>query len=437
MKILFLKYPTNETCHMKRISQNMIFSLIVMLSFTEPAINQVVNIESSSTSDQIHFSIINETSVTFDWVGTADKIIFGINPEKLSKSVMAVHPPFLPVTSPWTSDPGLYWEARLTGLINNSVYYYKIGDRGVIHKFRTPPPTGTSGFKICLTSDIHESSKECLSIFNQIAGLKPDLVLTTGDVTGAGPEGQQEITERFHDAMVWSVSAAWMPAWGNHDWEYTNKDDLRTLKGRFDIPNPGTISSSPTVSCCGEDWGWFDYGNTRFISYPEPWTSGSWKEWARQARSVFESAQKNPKIRFIVTFGHRSSYTSTFRRSPGELRLRTHLDGFHATFPKYKLDLSGHNHQYERYNFPDGMMYIVNSSTGSYYHDGWDSPDKPEGCVFRAIHYGILLLSFDDTSIQGQFICSVGTTRTNRDYLPFEEKVCSEPGAVIDSFTIK
>lgn len=421
---------------MKKFYLSIIYTTVFLLFFLDPTGARVENKLVSDTADQVHFSIINSTSVTFDWVGAADNIKIGLKPNHLSKSVKGINPSFLPVTSPWKSDPGPYWEAKLTGLKQNTTYYYLIGN-SAINKFRTPPRPGASGFSICLTSDIHENSKECLAMFNQIAELNPNLVLTTGDVTGAGPDGQQEVSERFHDAMVWSVNTAWIPAWGNHDWEYTDKDDLRTLKGRFDIPNPGTISSSPAISCCGEDWGWFDYGNTRFISYPEPWTSDSWKEWASQVAGIFDSAQKNSKISFIITFGHRSSYTSTFRRSPGDTHLREILNGLHASFPKYKLDLSGHNHQYERYNLPEGMTYIVNSSTGSYYHEGWDNPKKPEGCAFRAIHYGILLLRFENNSIQGQFICSVGTTQPGPDYLPLEEHLCNEPGAVIDSFTIK
>jgi hypothetical protein len=421
---------------MKNLLKYTKFCFIVLLIFPISAINQVVNNTISENADQIHFSIINTTSVTFDWVGTAESIKLGTKPNRLSKSVKGVNPSFLPVTSPWKSDPGPYLEAKLTGLKPNTTYYYSVGNSG-INNFRTPPLPGKSGFKVCLTSDIHETSKECVAMFHQIAGLKPDIVITTGDVTGAGPDGQQEVSKRFHDAMVWSLHSAWMPAWGNHDWEYTDVDDLRTLKGRFDIPNPGTISNSPAISCCGEDWGWFDYGNTRFISYPEPWTSASWKEWSGQVAGVFESAENDRKIKFIVTFGHRSSYTSTFRRSPGDITLRTILDSLNTTYPKYKLDLSGHNHQYERFNLPSGMTYIVNSSTGSYYHEGWESLVKPQNCAFRAIHYGILLLSFNSDSIQGQFICSAGTTQTGADYLPLEEKVCSEPGAVIDSFTIK
>jgi hypothetical protein len=422
---------------MKRFYLDIIYLSAFLFLFPEPAGAQVNHKIVSGGADQIHFSIISNTAITFDWIGTADSISYGKNPKNLSITVKGEHPLFLPVLSPWISDPGPYWETKLTQLKQNTIYYYKIGNNGELHKFRTPPPVGTASFRVCLTSDIHENSKECLAMFNQIAGMKPDLVLTTGDVTGAGPDGQKNVAERFHDAMLWSQDAAWMPAWGNHDWEYTDKDDLRTLKGRFDIPNPGTISSSPVVSCCGEDWGWFDYGNARFISYPEPWTSSSWEEWSTQVAKVFVSAQNDPKIRFIVTFGHRSSYTSTFRRSPGETHLRALLDGFHASYPKYKLDLSGHNHQYERYQLTTGITYVVNSTTGSYYHEGWDSPTKPAGCRFRAIHYGILVLDFTKTSIEGRFVCSENTTQTGADYMPLEEPLCNEPGVVIDSFTIK
>lgn len=401
------------------------------LSFSQA--NQKIIIDQS---DQIHFTIINRTSVTFDWVGTADHIRYGADPKNLTNSTTAVHPGFLPVTSPWVSEPGPYWEARLSGLREDTEYYYKIGISGKVMKFRTPPLPGSAGFRICTTSDSHEPSPECIAMFNQIALLKPALVLTTGDITGAGPDGQKNVGERFHESMVWSQSAAWMPAWGNHDWEYTKVDDLRTYKGRFDIPNPGTISSSPAISCCGEDWGWFDYGNTRFVSYPEPWADSTLKEWRAQVEQVFSAADKDPNITFVVTYGHRSAYTSTFNRSPGETRLRVLLDGLHTSYQKYKLDLSGHNHQYERYQTTHGMNYIVNSTTGSYYHEGWDSPIKPEGCSFRAIHYGVLVLDISKDAIQGRFICSNNSTQSGPDYMPLEEHVCDTPGREIDVFTI-
>ena len=343
----------------------------------------------------------------------------------------------MPVTSPWVSDPGPYWEAKLTGLNENTIYFYKIGESGKMHKFRTPPSPGESNFRVCITTDMHERSTECVAMFYQIAKLKPAFVITTGDVTGAGPAGQQEVTSRFHDAMLWSQTAAWMPAWGNHDWQYEDVDDLRTLKGRFDIPNPGTMSDAPEVSCCGEDWGWFDYGNTRFISYPEPYTSTTWEEWKAQVIPVFSNAQNNPNIKFIISFGHRSAYTSISRRSPGNKRIRTVLIDLRSSHSKYVLDLSGHNHQYERYQTDNGMTYIVNSPTGSYFHRGWQEPEKPANCAYRVIHYGILVLDFSENAIKGELLCSPHCMKSgDSDYMPLEEDVCDESGAVMDYFTI-
>jgi hypothetical protein len=421
---------------LKRLALKTIVVAGIMLSLISACRTSEIIKKQSDTADQIHFSVTSNTSVTFDWAGTADDIFLGSKPQRLRSSVMAVHPQFLPVTSPWVSDPGPYWEAKIMGLKPNTTYYYKVGNRGEVHQFNTPPLPRKGGFRVCLTTDMHEQSPECREMFAQIAQMKPDLVLTTGDITGAGPDGQKNVDARFHDAMVWSQSAAWIPAWGNHDWEYDTIDDLRTYKGRFDIPHPGTITDSPKISCCGEDWGWFDYGNTRFISLPEPWRSTVRPEWELQVKQVFSEAQNNQNIKFIITFGHRSAYTSTYRRSPGELSLRMMLNRLHDAYPKYKLDLSGHNHQYERYQISNGMTYIVNMSTGSYFHEGWQTPVKPDECAFRAIHYGILVLDFSDDEIHGHFDCSVNSANHGPDYMRLEEHVCDKPGEIIDSFAI-
>lgn len=396
----------------------------------------IIKTDTIETADQIHFSIISNNAVTFDWIGTSNIIYYGTDYTNLCCSDTAVNPDFLPVTSPWVSDPGPYWEAKLTGLLEDTEYFYKIGRNGQLNKFRTPPPRGTADFRICSTSDMQSSSSESVSMFNQIAELNPDIVITTGDLTGGDSGGQQYVKDRFKTAMVWSQSAAWMPSWGNHDWENPSGDDLRNYKGRFDIPNPQTSPSSPDISCCGEDWGWFDYGNARFISIPERWNSETtWQDWSVEALPIFQEAQNDPDIKFIVSYGHQSAYTSAEGRYGGSGTLKTILNGLNSSYSKYKLDLSGHNHQYERYSFPGGLTYIINSTLGSYYR-GWDDPVKPDICSFRAAHYGILVLDFSETAIQGQFFCSVGTSNTSTYYKPLEENVCDAPGSVIDAFTI-
>src|SRR5574341_2022958 len=66
-------------------------------------------------------------------------------------------------------------------------------------------------------------------------------------------------------------------------------------------PRPPT--SGIRTPAGGEDWYWFDYGNVRFIAYPEPW-SGAWANWYASADAVMAQADSDPAIRFIVTFGH-------------------------------------------------------------------------------------------------------------------------------------
>ncbi|MCK4921823.1 MAG: metallophosphoesterase family protein [Bacteroidales bacterium] len=424
---------------MKKLIPNLILFTVLLLPFSGSMNAQELDHDGNilEVLDQIHFTIISNTAMTFDWTGTADHISYGTDPKNLRNRVDGVHPEFLPVKSPWDSSPGPYWEAKLTELEVNTLYYYRIGNSGRVYEFRTPLEPGMANFKVCITTDMHERSAECVAMFYQVAQLKPDFVISTGDITGAGPGGQQEVESRFRDAMLFSQTAPWMPAWGDHDWEYDDFDDLRTLKGRFDIPNPGTMSDSPKKSCCGEDWGWFDYGNTRFISYPEPYTSKTWTEWKSQVEAIFSEAQKNPDIKFIVSYGHRSSYTSTANRNGGDKRLRTVLDDLRKSNSKYVLDLSGHNHQYERYHIENGLTHIVNSPTGSYYHEGWESPKKPENCAFRVIHYSILVLEFTNNEIRGELLCSVHCMKSgDRDYMPLEDDVCDEPGTVLDSFTI-
>jgi len=96
-------------------------------------------------------------------------------------------------------------------------------------------------------------------------------------------------------------------------WESTPPDfpdNLKNYKGRFDFPNSQTSPGSPSVSCCGKDWYWFDYGNPRFIAYPEPW-SGARADWNTKAKQIMDQAQADPGIKYICNLW---SSSCTFHR---------------------------------------------------------------------------------------------------------------------------
>jgi hypothetical protein len=275
--------------------------------------------------DEVHWTITGQTSVTFDWRGPENTIRYGLT-SAYGQVVTAQTPSPLPFSS-----SGPFWEAKITGLQENSLYHYSIGT-GPDHTFRTPPPRGTSGFTIYAVGDIGDSTSYSRMpiIQSQIASSAPlAFVIAVGDLTYGNSHGQTHVDQHFNDVMVWSQDAAYMPAWGNHEWDKTT-DDLRNYKGRFDFPNPQTSPGCTALpnNCGGEDWYWFDYGNARFIAYPEPW-SGAWADWNTKAAALMDAAQADSAIAFIITFGHRPAYSSGHH--PGSSTLKGYLDALGAS----------------------------------------------------------------------------------------------------------
>ena len=379
-------------------------------------------------ADEIHWTFTGQTSVTFDWRGAEDTIRFGLT-AAYGSTVTGQTPSPLPYSS-----AGPFWEARLTGLQENTVYHYSIGS-GPDHTFRTPLARGTSGFVLYAEGDIANAtdSPRMGVIQSMIAGGRPDFVLALGDLTYGESLGQAAVDRHFNDVMVWSQDAAYMPIWGNHEWTSTT-DDLRNYKGRFDLPNPQTSPGSPAISCCGEDWYWFDYGNARFIGYPESW-SGAWADWGTRVGPLVDQAQSDPAIRFIVTFGHKPAYSSGTHS--GSASLRTIMDSLGVHHSKYVLNLNGHSHDYER-SYPQfGVVHITASPGGRNLEQASGSCLWAGGCpppswsAFRAMHHVAVKLQFTAGGIKGTTYCGPpGDTGSN-----INDITCTQ-GTVLDSFTI-
>ncbi len=359
----------------------------------------------SQAADQVHWTIMGPTSVTFDWRGAETTLSYGLTPA-FGSTVTAVTPS--PV--PWSSS-GPFREARITGLLPDTLYHYAIGS-GARHTFRTPRRPGTSDFVVMAEADVGSTEElfRVAVVQQQIADQRPHFTLVPGDLAYGNSHGQAAVDNHFNDVMVWSQDAAYMPAWGNHEYETSDYvDDLRNYKGRFDLPNPRTSPGSPAVSCCGEDWYWFDYGNVRFIAYPEPWP-GAWADWLPRADAIMDSAQADPLITFIVTFGHRPAYSSAHH--PGSTTLKNYLGQLGASHSKYRLNINGHSHNYERTYPQDGVVHITAGGGGAHLED-----DPSNGCLyrsgcpppaysaFRAMRHGPVKLSFSADAIKIEAIC--------------------------------
>ena len=375
-------------------------------------------------ADEIHWTVMGQTAITVDWRGSETTVRYGTT-TSYGQTVTALTPTPLPFSS-----AGPFWEARVTGLAENTLYHYSIGT-GADHTFRTPPPRGASNFSIYVEGDIGDAATyaNVAKVQTVIAGDLPRFVLMVGDLTYGNAHGQAVVDRHYNDVMVWSTDAAYMPAWGNHEWDVPSADDLRNYKGRLDLPNQQTSPGSPSVSCCGEDWYWFDYGNVRFIAYPEPW-SGALSDWNTKAKALMDQAQADPSITFIVTYGHRPAYSSGHH--PGLTELKNDLDALGASHSKYQLDLCGHSHNYERTIPLSGVTHVtVGCGGSSFEQDGtclwYGGCPPPSWTAFRAFRHSPLRVTFTPNSMVCAAIC--GPTD------PKQDNNCTA-GTIMDGWTI-
>jgi hypothetical protein len=381
-------------------------------------------------ADEIHWTITGQTSVTFDWRGaTSDnKISYGTSSGSYTSTVTAVTPSPLP-----DSSPGPFWEARITGLTQNTLYYYKIGS-GTEHTFRTPPARGSSGFWIAEEADIGSSDDWTPVTTTQgMVGIdspaisgddRPRFVLAPGDLTYGDQSGPSVVDTHFNDVMPWSQDVAYMPAWGNHE-DGSSLDDRQNYEGRFDFPNSQDCPNAPPAGGPGEEWYWFDYGNARFISFPEPF-SGAWSDWKTKADPIMAAAQSDPAIRFIITYGHRPPWSSGADHG-GDTQLAGYMRDLHVKYAKYVLDITGHSHHYER-SIPaqtDGILHIIGPGGGSSL--GGLASTQPSWSAYRIDHLQHIRMFFGSDRIDGYCICGPAGSGNTAN--------CTQ-GTVIDTWTI-
>lgn len=384
---------------------------LILLGRMTPAV-------ADAAADEVHYTFTGGTSVALDWRGTAQDVRYGLTTD-YGQTATGTAPQWTPISS-----AGPFWQAQISGLTAATTYHYSIGG-GPDYTFHTPPSAGQS-FRFDAIGDIGDTThfSHLADTFSAIAADQPSFVIMDGDLTYANAANatQAVVDQHFNDVMAWSTSAAYMPAWGNHEWESPAVDDLRNYKGRLLMPNAQASPGSPETSCCGDDWGWFDAGGVRFISYPEPYTSATWSDWQAKAGAIMADAQNDPSISYIVTFGHRPAYSTGYH--PGDGTLAGILDGLGAAYSKYVLNINGHSHDYERFQPISGVTHIT-VGTPSSEETPWSGTDSRT--AFRAYHLGHLRVDVDSAGMRIQEICDDAASK---------DDITCAPGSVIDEYTI-
>jgi hypothetical protein len=364
---------------------------------------------------EVHFTYTAPDAVTFDWSGDGTTVRYWAkdHPPRTVNAHLATPTPI--------SGAGPFQEAVADQLVPGLEYQFEVGHpmKPQGHAFHAPPAPGAAGFAFVAVGDLGDTGGQpaAAEVHRDINVSEPWFVLALGDLSYADLSDQAAVDRHFDDVMVWSQRAAYMPAWGNHEWNDPQRDDLRNYKGRFALPNAAASPGAPAAGCCGEDWYWFDFGAVRFIIYPEPYTHDTWVDWATRVEPLFAEAEASPLIKFVITAGHRPAYSSGHHG--GNPQLRAILDGLGKRFPKYVLNLNGHSHVYERTKPQAHVVHITAGTGGGALEHAassclWDVCQPPAFTAFRAIHHGFVKVTVRPQELRLEAICGPAS-RGNED----------------------
>ena len=298
---------------MRRLRRLPTITCALLSLLTSALVNMAPTPAQAAAIDEVHYTYTGPTSVAFDWRGSCEpnpvrahgklrKLGGRINPEPDAHLVERT------VLGGETDRPELPEPPTTT----------RIGG-GLDQTFNTAP---TGGFRFDVEADIGSSLDypNVATNQNQIACDAPAFVLGVGDLTYGEPFGQASVDQHFDDVMAWSQTAAYMPAWGNHEWENPPRTTFATTRADSCCPTLRPRRRPRRPGAAVQDWGWFDAGGVRFISYPEPYTPTTWTDWQSKADAIMAAGTGRPEIHYIVTFGHRPAYSTGFhpgRRQPG------------------------------------------------------------------------------------------------------------------------
>lgn len=272
---------------------------------------------------------------------------------------------------------GTLHEVRLEGLQAETTYYYQVRSENeagavtsTLSRFRTAPRRDTP-FRVLVWGDNRTDYETCDRVCQQMARMKPDLVVSVGDVVTNGQNYDEWGREYFLPIRHF---AAWVPSFiaiGNHENDAHWFDDF--------VDQPGN-----------EHWFAFTYGHTRFVLLDTNRPYGPDTDQYRWLRQELAS-EAYRKATFRLAFFHHPPYSEQWD-SPGydgEASVREHLV---PLLEEAGVDIvfAGHTHDYERGRWPlngQRVTYYVITGGGGSALDRVETKDWPQIQMHRSVYH--------------------------------------------------
>lgn len=330
-----------------------------------------------------YLQMASDSAVTIRWRtdSSADSVVrFGGSPGGLNQNVTV-------------SGGRTEHEVRITGLNDDSLYYYSVGTSGTTlaggdssYRFATSPATGTSvATRVWLIGDAGTANANQAAVYNAYlnhsGSAGTDLWIMLGDNAyndGTDSEYQAAVFNMYPQLLRRSTLWATL---GNHD---GHSADSGTESGPyyniFTLPRNAEAGGLASGT---EAYYSFDYGDIHFIcldSYDtDRSVSGDMMTWLENDLA----ATTQP---WIIAFWHHPPYTKGSHNSDTESALIQMRQNALPILENYGVDLvfSGHSHSYERSYFIDGH-YGASGTFGSMHQvDSGDGQADGDGAYTKA-----------------------------------------------------
>jgi acid phosphatase type 7 len=246
--------------------------------------------------------------------------------------------------------------AQLTGLSPDTTYAYEVswGSQVAEGSFTTAPDINAT-VTFAAIGDSGKGNAAQYAVAQQLIDAAPDVVLHTGDVVyrrGAICHYNQRFFDPYADLIA---TTPVYPAVGNHD--------LLSNEGKPYFETFVLPANNPEGS---EDYYSFVYGpvhvivlNSEFYAADDDESIATQREWLAQ------ELEGSTRPWQLVTL-HRPLYSSTSGKADERIR-----DDLGPLFYEGQVDLvlSGHAHNYERFEPIDGVTYVVTGGGGADLYD--------------------------------------------------------------------
>lgn len=242
---------------------------------------------------------------------------------------------------------------ELTNLTPNTLYHYRVRTDGIYtspdHTFRTAPGDPSTPFTLALYGDSRTNDEARRRVKNTINSIHPWLAISTGDLVKDGKKRNlwKIWFSTMHDMLD---HIPFLSSIGNHE------DDSDIYYELFHYP------THPNGGDRAEAYYSFNYGSVHFIVLNSEDVGGTGNAQRDWLEADLQQADSNPAIRWKIVVFHRPAYSSGSHGGNSQI-----VQHWAPLFEQYHVDLvfAGHDHDYERTNVINNVIYIVTGGGGA------------------------------------------------------------------------